>query len=700
VDGVCQALPLSEGECDDLNPCTTPDLCQEGACVGQLPGPDSPVLEGCACLTGPDCAKLDDGNLCNGLMECRIPAGQATGVCAIKQGSVKQCGDGNPCTRDDCVPSTGVCRFIDDDTLKCGDADPCTGTDTCHSGKCQTSQPPVCPGDDNPCSAEFCKTGSGCVSEAVEDGTICGASANWYCDDGACGCHPLCNGKKCGSDGCGGTCGTCGVGELCTEGQCVCQPKCQGKTCGPDGCGGNCGTCAPNIACNDGNCACFPACNGKDCGADGCGGTCGTCDPGLQCLANLCLCVPTLDCEDPNIECGDAGCGLSCGTCPNGKVCEDHKCVAWGNECDEALDCDDKNPCTDEVCDHGLCQRTCKPGRLCDDGLPGTKEDACVAQGDKCLCKGTGECEFDWQCNDNNSCTEDLCTGGVCKHPCFPGALCDDGVLLTINDKCGTAGGKCGCAGTKVDCIGTGACDDNNPCTNTDLCVNNKCVGTPKNCADTNTCTDDSCMSATGLCKHVFNPKLTNCGAMGCADNSLEGYADKTTFPRLAACKGFWSNKDLRAARDPAADPNCGSTTAALCASAEDLCAPGWHICMKNGYASDIQDRMPNQSQWYNYYYCIYSSYGAPLGSYVMASSNSGSMSSCTTGAPFGCNAEVNYYSAPLCCGEACATAYCPNTVWGSSATKVYPSPYDGGIGCGNLNYSNKPPTGILCCKD
>ena len=66
-----------------------------------------------------------------------------------------------------------------------------------------------------------------------------------------------CEGKSCGPDGCGGTCGTCAAGETCSaSGQCVlgpCSPRCAGKSCGPDGCGGSCATCA----------------GGKTCGADG-----------------------------------------------------------------------------------------------------------------------------------------------------------------------------------------------------------------------------------------------------------------------------------------------------------------------------------------------------------------------------------------------------------------------------------------------
>jgi hypothetical protein len=34
-------------------------------------------------------------------------------------------------------------------------------------------------------------------------------------------CTRNCAGKVCGDDGCGGSCGTCGAGQLCAQGQCV-----------------------------------------------------------------------------------------------------------------------------------------------------------------------------------------------------------------------------------------------------------------------------------------------------------------------------------------------------------------------------------------------------------------------------------------------------------------------------------------------
>jgi len=70
----------------------------------------------------------------------------------------------------------------------------------------------------------------------------------------------------------------------------ACQPDCEGKECGDDGCGGSCGACeACGQECSEGSCV-FVACEDKECGSDGCGGSCGTCDEGFQCGWGMCSC--------------------------------------------------------------------------------------------------------------------------------------------------------------------------------------------------------------------------------------------------------------------------------------------------------------------------------------------------------------------------------------------------------------------------
>ncbi|OGI12261.1 hypothetical protein A3K64_02960 [Candidatus Micrarchaeota archaeon RBG_16_36_9] len=111
-------------------------------------------------------------------------------------------------------------------------------------------------------------------------------------------------GYNCGSwsDGCSGTinCGSCSAGLNCnTNGQCssqACIPSCVGKNCGSDGCGGSCGTCTAPQTCNNGVCSCIlTTCQqlGYNCGSwnDNCGGTllCGSCNSSYTCQSGVCV---------------------------------------------------------------------------------------------------------------------------------------------------------------------------------------------------------------------------------------------------------------------------------------------------------------------------------------------------------------------------------------------------------------------------
>ncbi|TNF28091.1 MAG: hypothetical protein EP329_18445, partial [Deltaproteobacteria bacterium] len=132
------------------------------------------------------------------------------------------------------------------------------------------------------------------VMHAVTPLGMCSGSTTWMWAEGAgvsgdfvmrlradiasAPCVPECDGKSCGQDGCGGTCGTCTGGLECYQSQCVsCVPNCLSKQCGDDGCGGSCGECTGGDVCDAGWCEapCVADCAGRVCGDDGCGGTCG-----------------------------------------------------------------------------------------------------------------------------------------------------------------------------------------------------------------------------------------------------------------------------------------------------------------------------------------------------------------------------------------------------------------------------------------
>ena len=164
------------------------------------------------------------------------------------------------------------------------------------------------------------------------------------CNNGFCelDCTPDCDGKNCGSDGCGGTCGDnegqcADAQDACVEGVCTCQGSCDGKVCGDDGCGNSCGTCDGNDECQGGQCVCIPDCanSSNACGDDGCGGSCGTCAIGPCGSNGTCAC----NTQCATKECGDtwtSGSGIfqltgkcngQCGRCSNngndnlGSVC-------------------------------------------------------------------------------------------------------------------------------------------------------------------------------------------------------------------------------------------------------------------------------------------------------------------------------------------------------------------------------------------
>ena len=122
---------------------------------------------------------------------------------------------------------------------------------------------------------------------------------------GFANCEPQCDGKQCGPDGCGWTCGTCpDPSDLCQEGSCQpCVPECGDKECGPDGCGWVCGICTqgPNQLCTTaGKCESCPGCEDVECGTNICGQSCGDCPPELACVGGTC--------SDPNCPVGVVTC--------------------------------------------------------------------------------------------------------------------------------------------------------------------------------------------------------------------------------------------------------------------------------------------------------------------------------------------------------------------------------------------------------
>ena len=231
--GVCQGQVR---DCDDGNVCTT-DFCgiYEGP-SGCWHYPDS-MLPECAdlpaCETDLDC---NDGNadtwdaclygyICfNGPDEDHdgyVPEGQDWfGLDCddtdplVNPGATDTVGDGvdNNCDGVDGVDADGD-----------GHANEASGGDDCDDTKylVYPGRAEACNNDDDDCDTYVDEDAANSQGGFGTD--LC-AAGKW-CVDGACVCKPACEGKACGPDGCGGTCGTCGADQVCdAAGQCVADP--------------------------------------------------------------------------------------------------------------------------------------------------------------------------------------------------------------------------------------------------------------------------------------------------------------------------------------------------------------------------------------------------------------------------------------------------------------------------------------------
>ncbi len=506
--GGCHFQP-NVADCDDNDPCTVADECEAGACGG--------TAIACDCQVDADCAALEDGDLCNGTLFCDqtalpyqcavIPDSQIT--CPEPQGTDA------PCLATLCDGNTGNCQFVAaNDGKPCEDGDLCTLADTCDGGTCVGQEPRNC-NDGNPCTDDACVPDEGCLHTANQapcfDGNLC--TGGDVCKEGTCqpGALLVCDdGNPCTTDSCQDDSGCLFVaadGPCNDHNDCTGPDFCQAGTCSPgpmvdcddenpctdDACDAQTGCihklnalpcddgdlCTTGDKCQLGECAGsgeLPCFDGNGCTNDGCDPITGCqfvansadcddgnpCTLGDHCSAGTCKASKTLVCNDDNVCTADscdpaAGCLYLpvSGSCEDGDICTVSDTCQNG-ECSPgiALNCDDQDACTQDVCGPEGCLHLPLSVGDCDDQDPCTTVDSCVAG----LCVGSGEAS----CFDDNVCTQDLCVAGVgCAFPPEDGVACDDGNACTVTDLC-VAG----------ECLGSGApdCDDANACT-MDSCV-------------------------------------------------------------------------------------------------------------------------------------------------------------------------------------------------------------------------------------
>jgi hypothetical protein len=545
MDATCDAVEgciyaPNTAPCDDGDPCTFQDTCDQGTCQG------TPY----SCEPG-DCELSSN---CNGAGGCQgVPVIDGTG-----------CPDeGNPCTWDRCVG--GICYHTpDEDGTRCDDGNPCTTGGECLDGEC-VGTPVVCTSLDQCHDVGTCDTETGiCSNPQKQDGSTCddgsACSQTDSCQDGDCvGSNPV----VCPDPAPCHRAGTCNP----EDGECDYEPEANGTDCDDSN------LCTHPDSCTDGECRGSPyICDDElECTQDACdglggctftllGGWClidGACAGGSQIdFTNPCgICLPGVDPYTWSNH--------DMGTCSDDLMCTDSDhCVDLACTGTEVI-CDDLNPCTDGSCVEGTgCIQT-PNSAPCNDDDPCTFQDTCAGE----TCQGTpytcepGDCQQTSTCNgtggctttatpngidctdDGNPCTWDKCVGGTCLHRALiDGTECNDGNLCTRFDECFE--GNCTgynpvvCTVTNPCQAGscnpeTGLCDDEdrpdgtlctdgNPCTLDDECVSGECTGTARICEPLDQChVAGTCNTQTGVCT---NPKRQD-GAT-CDDNSVCTEAD------------------------------------------------------------------------------------------------------------------------------------------------------------------------------
>ncbi|MGH7894053.1 MAG: hypothetical protein ACREQL_05245, partial [Candidatus Binatia bacterium] len=269
--------------------------------------------------------------------------------------------------------------------------------------------------------------------------------------------------------------------------------------------------CDGHEVCQGGACSTVPG-TVPNCGSDQNPCTTDGCDAGT----GLCFHTPLggiqPGCTDNNPCTGTETCvagSCQAGTlvqCPSGQVCNPTNGQCADRLCQTPAECNDGNPCTNDVC-QGTCSNPQKAnGTNCDDG------DLC--NGIRTCQSGVCQSGTPLNCNDNNVCTTDACNAatGLCQHGtvtgcCNTGADCNDGDACTID----------ACTPQHACTHATLSCADNNVCTN-DLCnpqlgcqnpVDPTCCQTVGDCSDdADVCTDKACVA--NRCLQIASPNCCN----------------------------------------------------------------------------------------------------------------------------------------------------------------------------------------------
>ena len=305
--GACTSVDDDGVACDDGDKCSDKDTCKSGSCAAGK--------SVCACKSDADCAKVDDGNPCTGVLICGT--GKDLGQCVAKPGTVVVCAKAtDACSFETCESSTGKCVTKAAATgVQCdADGKTCTVADACEDGSCVAGDPKPCD-DANQCTTDSCDEAKGCVHND-RDGAPC--------DDGD----------------------ACSVGDVCVKLTCA-----KGK---PKDCDDNKDCTIDSCAKVSGDCAHEPAADKTVCDADG-----SVCTKKDTCKAGACVADKSTVCNDANACTNDVcdaklGCTFpqNAATCDDGSKCTTgDTCLGGACKAGKQVVCSDGDKCTSDACE-------------------------------------------------------------------------------------------------------------------------------------------------------------------------------------------------------------------------------------------------------------------------------------------------------------------------------------------------------------
>jgi formylglycine-generating enzyme required for sulfatase activity len=488
--------------CDDGDPCTAEEHCQGGACVWGWPRDCEPPSLGCLESYG-----------CDPAVGCyAVPSSDE--ICLLADLD----GDGwgsNDCDQDDpnvywtapelCNGKDDSCDGHTDEGYADGDGDgqaDCVDDCPGEPGPADTAGCPVCTedgdcDDSSLCTSDVCDLDTGtCVNEVVV----------------TCFDEPACTEDRC--DPATGACVFTARDDWCHDNYCWTANACE-----PDSPVADYNGCVNQYRdCDDGDACTNDWCDEYD-------------------LA--CEHYP-VNCDDGD-PCTDDSCDSETG-CVHGHVDGCTACTAGGGECsdwgyclfDEA--CGGTGACMTRPV---LCATSWEPVCGCDGQ---TYENECFAQQAGAAVERTGACacvDPAVDCDDGDICTNDLCVAGVCTWSQV-GCLSDG--LACTSDTCITGEGGCVYSPSDTQCIRTasyctnflpGVCAAGDP-----AAAGDGCVYSERDCDDGNPCTIDGCSDAVDSCTKLTIADCTPCeDDSGCSEveTCLEGQCQ----PAFATSEGF-----------------------------------------------------------------------------------------------------------------------------------------------------------------